>query len=52
MSVILEQYNPHDLEPKVQEHWKTHKTFKAVENLYSFLVLSFSLNRYFRSINP
>lgn len=32
MSVILEQYNPHDLEPKVQEHWKTHKTFKAVED--------------------
>src|SRR5574344_2774240 len=32
MSVILEQYNPHDLEPKVQDYWNSHKTFKAVEN--------------------
>ncbi len=32
MSVILEQYNPHDLEPKVQDYWNTHKTFKAVED--------------------
>ena len=32
MSTILEQYNPHDLEPKVQEHWEKNNTFKAVEN--------------------
>src|SRR5574344_2457670 len=32
MSVILEQYNPHDLEPKVQDYWNSHKTFKVVEN--------------------
>ena len=29
MTVILEQYNPHDLEPKVQKHWAENKTFKA-----------------------
>lgn len=32
MSTILEQYNPHDLEPKVQEFWEKNKTFKASEN--------------------
>ena len=32
MSTILEQYNPHDLEPKVQENWEKNNTFKAVEN--------------------
>ena len=32
MSTILEQYNPHDLEPKVQEKWEKNNTFKAVEN--------------------
>lgn len=32
MSVILEQYNPHDLEPKVQDYWNSNKTFKAVED--------------------
>ena len=32
MSKILEQYNPHDLEPKVQEHWEKNQTFKAVED--------------------
>lgn len=29
MTVILKQYNPHDLEPQVQEYWEQHKTFKA-----------------------
>jgi leucyl-tRNA synthetase len=32
MSVILEQYNPHNLEPKVQDYWNTNKTFKAIED--------------------
>ena len=29
MTVILKQYNPHELEPKVQEYWAQHKTFSA-----------------------
>ncbi len=32
MSVILEQYNPHEIEPEVQEHWTSQQTFKAVED--------------------
>lgn len=32
MSVILEQYNPHEIEPEVQEHWLSQKTFKAKED--------------------
>ena len=32
MSVILEQYNPHEIEPQVQEHWLSQKTFKAKED--------------------
>ncbi len=32
MTVILKQYNPHDVEPKVQNFWEEHKSFKAVEN--------------------
>lgn len=32
MSVLEEQYNPHAVEPDVQQYWTDHQTFKAHED--------------------
>lgn len=32
MSEIKEQYNPQEIEPRIQKHWEDEKTFKATEN--------------------
>lgn len=32
MSTTQEQYNPHEIEAKVQKHWENNQTFKAIED--------------------